>query len=353
MIGFSTDSSCFCLDSLNRNRKICFLSNMFDSRLLQGSSSTPSSSNDLFNVAISVIFAREMLEGCIIILNYRSTISKNEEWDAETKANALRTVTRSTVIAVSLAVLVVVVVAVALGVASKRLDDSAVLFIEGVSKVVASVCIAQLSLKIPVWLGIYWKVSVFPWKNKDKKFDDEVEVLSFNEIRFNVIWNIWREVAECGFFLIPFFLGTGAKAIPLSALAGIAISSALGFGIYIANHRLENRVWLAVFMAGLTLFLSVGLFSGGFHEFEEIWGETTQVYSIKNPGWSDNSFPMVILEPFGYTSTRTVLQITTFWLFLSLGLMLHVLKWRNTQTAKSNYVCQDPNFAPVAKGAII
>jgi high-affinity iron transporter len=87
--------------------------------------------------------------------------------------------------------------------------------------------------------------------------------LSLKSIRFNVAWNIWREVAEIGVFLIPFFLGEGAKAIPLSGIAGIVVGALLGGLIYITNKRCENKFWLAAFMAILLLFLSTGLFVGG------------------------------------------------------------------------------------------
>ena len=237
---------------------------------------------------------------------------------------------------------------------SNELDNRVVEIIEGVSKVVAAVCIVQLSVKIPVWLGIYWKVSIFPWKNKGKNITgneklpevdgDEMEEteeainedkLSFAELRFNVAWNLWRECAECGVFLIPFFLGTGAEAIPLSAFVGIVVALFLGAGIYIANKKLQNKLYLAIFMSGLTLFLAVGLFVGGCHEFEEVWGETRTVWEIENDGWSHKKFPMVIFKPFGYSSKRTVLQITTFWLFLAAGLFYHFLKWNATRTAKN------------------
>jgi high-affinity iron transporter len=89
--------------------------------------------------------------------------------------------------------LVVLALAIPLGVLSKDLNEKTIRITERVSKMVASICIFQLSVKIPVWLGIYWKVSALPWKEKELKKGDEM--ISFNEIRFNVAWNIWREVA--------------------------------------------------------------------------------------------------------------------------------------------------------------
>jgi high-affinity iron transporter len=223
------------------------------------------------------------------------------------------------------------------GLLSKQLNEQAIEIIEGVSKIVASICILQLSVKIPVWLGIYWKVSILPWKQKFDTIRPDAESISFNEIRFNVAWNIWREVAECGVFLIPFFLGTGAKAIPLSALAGIAVAVVLGLLMYIANHRIKSKTWLAVFMSGLTLFLAVGLFVGGCHEFEEVFGETKKVWKIENPFWSHKALPMVVFKPFGYSASRTVLQMVCFWLSLATGLSFHYLKWRATKLARAHY----------------
>jgi high-affinity iron transporter len=140
---------------------------------------------------------------------------------------------------------------------SRNLNKRVVEFIEGISKLVAVMFVLQLSLKIPKFLGVY----------PSKKGEDGLTVgLSLKSIRFNVAWNIWREVAECGAFLIPFFLtGEGAKAIPLSGLIGIAVGGLMGVIIYYSNKRLEDKTWLAVFMSVILLFLSVGLFVGGWY----------------------------------------------------------------------------------------
>jgi high-affinity iron transporter len=288
-------------------------------------------------VAIAVIFAREVLEGCIIIGQYRTVILKSNFLDEESKARNLQTVTRAAIFAFTLAVLVVILVAIPLVALSNDLDERIVEIIEGTSKLIAAICIVQLSVKMPVWLGLYKKVSLLPWKKYNPEKAKNVDNLTTREIYFNVAWNIWREVAECGVFLLPFVLGSELKAIPVSALIGITVSLILGYLIYIGNNRLDNKFWLAFFMAGLTLFLSVGLFVGGCHEFEEVWGETREVWSISNEFFSSSKFPFVLLKPFGYSSTRTVLQITTFWLWLALGLLLHYIKWDKTKKVRETY----------------
>jgi high-affinity iron transporter len=293
----------------------------------------------VFNVAIATIFAREVLEGAIIIGQYRTVIIKSDHWNDEFKQQALKTCTHSALFATFVAILVIIAVAIPLGILSQDLPDRTIELIEGTSKIVAAICILQLSLKMPFWLGLYEKVPLLPKKRvmmwcsgsyQDKSSEKDVG-LTLKEIRFNVAWNIWREVAECGIFLIPFFLGTGASAIPLSALVGIAISVVLGAGIYIANNKMESKFWLAVLMAGLTLFLSVGLFVGGCHEFEEALGETRNVWTAENQFWSSKQLPMVILKPFGYSSSRSVLQITSFWLWLAFGVLCHTIKFHKTK----------------------
>ena len=67
----------------------------------------------------------------------------------------MKLITKSALIAAAIAVLVVLAVAIPLAVLSQDLDARAAEIIEGVSKVVAEICILQLSLKIPKWLGIY------------------------------------------------------------------------------------------------------------------------------------------------------------------------------------------------------
>ena len=245
---------------------------------------TNTNRDQAFNVAIATIFAREVLEGCVIIGQYRTAVIKHPHMDEDIKKERLRAITWSASLAGLLAVIVVLAVAIPLGILSSELDERVVEIIEGVSKVIAAICILQLSVKMPEYLGLYRKVSLLPWKkfNPEKERAKEVDI-TIKEIRFNVAWNIWREVAECGVFLIPFFLGTGAKAIPLSGLVGIAISLILGIGIYVANNSMKNKLWLAWVMSGLTLFLSVGLFVGGCHEFEEVWGETDKYVSSLPP----------------------------------------------------------------------
>lgn len=281
----------------------------------------------LFNGAVMTIFAREVLEGTVIIGQYRTVVLRAPEWqDPEKQKQGLRAINMAAGLAALVAIILIICVAIPLGLLSREFDEHVAEIIEGVSKVVAAFCILQLSLKMPKFLGLY----------ASKKGEDGVEIgLSLKSIRFNVAWNIWREVAEIGVFLIPFFLeGSKAKAIPLSGLAGIAVGAILGAIIYVANKRMKNKTYLAVFMAVLLLFLATGLFTGGMHEFEEVWGETQILYNYRAAAggfFSEKQLPMALFKPFGFSAKRSVLQVASFWTFLCFGCVLHFWKWLSTK----------------------
>lgn len=278
----------------------------------------------LWDGAVMTIFAREVLEGLVIIGQYRTVVQRSPEWNEtpEKQKEGLKAISVAAGLASLVAIIMIICVAVPLGVLSKEFDEKVGDVIEGVSKVVAAICIMILSLKIPKFLGVY----------ASKKGEDGVTIgLSVKSIRFNVAWNIWREVAEIGVFLIPFFLGgSKAKAIPLSGLAGMAVGTVLAGIIYLGNHKLKNKFWLAAFMAILLLFLSVGLFVGGAHEFEEVWGMTPNVYNYRDYGnghLSEKKMPMALFKPFGYSAKRSELQIACFWSWLVFGCLLHLYKY--------------------------
>jgi high-affinity iron transporter len=290
-----------------------------------------------FDFAVTTIFAREVLEASIIIGEYRTIILRCEQWpEGMTQRDALRSVTLSSLVAAICALFVCIAIAFPLALLSQDFEAKTVKVIEGVSKIVAAICILQLSLKLPKWLSVY--------ASNKRSSTSAIAGLTLRSIRFNVAWNIWREVAECGVFLIPFFLsGEGTKAIPLSAVAGSIVGLLLGVGIYYANSRMKDKVWLAIFMSVLLVLLSTGLFTGGCHNFEEVFGVTAVVWRIEGDFWSVNRLPMTVLKPFGYSDTRTVLQIVCFWCWLLFCCVLHYRKWSQSQLQRDQQQRSETN----------
>ena len=317
----------------------------------------------LFDFAVTTIFAREFLEGAIIIGEYRTIVLRSE---SEGKDEALRAIWLAALVATAFALLVIAAIAIPLIILSSTFDESTSKIIEGISKIVAGVCLLQLSLKIPKFLGIYGsckKPKESPTqggaaegdleeaiadnaaegdqeeaiagndeespREEENQIKEAIPGLSMRSMRFNVAWNIWREVAECGVFLIPFFLsGENLTSIPVSAAIGSVVGLALGVGIYWANHRFKNRLGLAIFAVLLLVFLSAGLTTGGFHNLENEWGSSKTVWELDGEFWDIDRLPMTVLKPFGYDHSRTVLQICVFWGWLLLSALLHFRKYR-------------------------
>ena len=335
----------------------------------------------LFDFGVITIFARETLEGGIIIGEYRTVILRSNNWgpekrsDGVTQKDALRAVTMSAVIAAAVALVVCFAIAIPLAVLSRDFNATTAIVVEGASKIVAAICILQLSLKMPKFFGLYGskkKNSMVDMKKKGENHpnndirvdhhdgqegnvlavangndaattnDNDINngAISIRSIQFNVAWNIWREVAECGVFLIPYFLtGTGVLSIPLSAVIGIVVGAIVCLGIYYANHKLKSTLGLTIFTVTLLMMLSTGLFSGGCHKFEMAYGFTPIIYKLEGDFWDVERLPMTIFKPFGYSDTRTVLQCVCYWVWLAFGLLLHYRKWRlcrHTTTSSSN-----------------
>eukprot|EP00536_Pseudo-nitzschia_multiseries_P011004 jgi/Psemu1/289433/fgenesh1_pg.355_\ len=227
----------------------------------------------LLEFAVITIFARETLEGGIIIGEYRTVIMRSNWENASiTKKMALRAVTVSALLAALVAVVVCAAVAIPLAILSLDFEPGTAKIIEGVSKIVAAICLLQLSLKMPKFFGLYYSKAQLKKIKNNEPLDETMDSqgMSLRSIRFNVAWNIWREVAECGVFLIPSFLtGEGILAIPLSAVVGVL---------------------------------------GDF--------------------WSIDRLPMTVFKPFGYNDTRTVLQMCCFWIWMAFSLFIHYLKYR-------------------------
>lgn len=286
---------------------------------------------NLLDFATITIFAREVLEGGIIIGEYRTVILRSDWRNPDfTRQQALRAVTVSALAAAAFAVVVCAAICIPLAILSRDFNVKTAILVEGVSKIVAAMCILGLSLKMPKFFGLYYSKSQVKKLEKGEPIEENSIVgLSLRSIRFNVAWNIWREVAECGVFLIPTFLsGEGVVAIPLSAVVGCVVGGAICLGIYYANRKFKNTVGLTIFTVGLLVLLSTGLFSGGCHKFEVVYGLTPIIYELSGEFWSVDRLPMTIFKPFGYSDTRTVVQMVTFWLWGFFCLLLHWRKYK-------------------------
>lgn len=271
--------------------------------------------SDLFDVAVAAIFAREIIEGCIIITQFR-TFVRNSPLSNDEKFVKDREIFMWAGYASALAIAITAGIGIGLAAAGKDLDKTAAEVIEGISKVIAAMCVAQISLKIPRWMGLYAS-------NPEK----DLSLLEDRNLQFNVAWNLFREIGEIGIFLIPFFLDGDQKSIWVSGLIGIGIALIVGICLELAETRMKPHT-LAIFCSLLTAWLAAGLFTGGLHEFEEVYGETDQVFEISGKFFNHGRLPMATFKPFGYSHHPTELQISSFWCFAVTLAAIHYWQFR-------------------------
>ena len=136
------------------------------------------SESNIFSIAIMTIFAREVLEASINIGQYRTVLVRSDDWEGEKLKEGLKVIAKSALVAAAIAVLVVLAVAIPLAVLSQDLVSRTAEIIEGLSKVVAAICILQLFLKSPKWLRIY---------ASKKNSGEAIFRLSMRSICFNVM----------------------------------------------------------------------------------------------------------------------------------------------------------------------
>jgi len=270
----------------------------------------------VFDVAIAAIFARELAEAMVIIGQHLSVVSRNVAFTEAEKRTAVRRIWIASTLAAVLAILTVLAAGIGLSQLHQEIDDGIIAIIEGVSKLVACICIGQFSLKIPKWFGIY------------AQSPKEKDILKSGwALGLNVAWNIWREIAEIGVFLIPYFIAGNMTALALSAFVGVVIALVPGIAIFCLAKRVRSPLAMAVCLSTLTGLLAVGLFAYGCHEVEEVLGETDVVYTITGSFWNQKKLPMAIFKPFGYSDHPTVLQVASWWCFAVLLTIAHAVKY--------------------------
>jgi len=94
----------------------------------------------------------------------------------------------------------------------------------------------------------------------------------------------------------------------------------------------------------LLALLATGLFTGGCHELEEVFGETPVVYRIEGDFWNHKKFPMVLFKPFGYSDHPTILMVSCFWGFGLLLVLAHYIKSQKSSSAGSSTTTKEKDL---------
>ena len=275
------------------------------------------------NLPIAMIFAREVLEAAVIYSSYRTAVNKSDFVPDIDKKGYIKAINLSAAGGIALGATIATAIGLGTYYGGKDFDsiENGVEIAEGVSKLVAAFFVAHFSVEIPKWLGLGRSHHD---QDDANRIQNESGLMSRKMVSANVFWNLLREFGEIGIFLVPAILAGDAVSIPSSGAIGVGIASALGAGYYFGSKWL-NKKYLAIGASTLTGLLATGLFSGALHAFEEVGGETPELYDLGET-MSDKRLPFALLAPFGYSSEPTALQTAAWWSFAAGLTTIHVVK---------------------------
>lgn len=133
-----------------------------------------------------------------------------------------------------------------------------------------------------------------------------------------------REGLESVFFLLAIFQQSPGPAAPLAALAGIAISVALGYGLYRGGIHLDLRRFFR--LSGIfILFVAAGLFAGALRALHEagLWN------ALQTPAWdlsrtlpTSSVLGSLLSALFGYDESPAVGEVIAWAVLLFITLVL-------------------------------
>ncbi len=150
-----------------------------------------------------------------------------------------------------------------------------------------------------------------------------------------------REGLESVFFLLAIFQQSTGWQAPLGALAGIAMSVVVGYGLYTGSVKLDLRRFFKITGVFL-LFVAAGLLAGVLRKFHEagIWNHLQQiVFDFSDTLPLDSPLGAVLSGLLGYQEAPVLGEVILYVVFLLITLFIFLRPARQ-QTAGSTLVRQ-------------
>ncbi len=150
-----------------------------------------------------------------------------------------------------------------------------------------------------------------------------------------------REGLESVFFLLAIFQQSTGWQAPLGALAGIALSVVVGYGLYTGSVKLDLRRFFKITGVFL-LFVAAGLLAGVLRKFHEagIWNHLQQiVFDFSDTLPLDSPLGAVLSGLLGYQEAPVLGEVILYVVFLLITLFIFLRPARQ-QTAGSTLVRQ-------------
>lgn len=131
-----------------------------------------------------------------------------------------------------------------------------------------------------------------------------------------------REGLESVFFLLAIFQQSAGWEAPVGALAGIAVSVVIGYGLYSGGVRLDLRRFFR--LTGLFILLvAAGLLAGALRKFHEagLWNHWQQVvFDMSATLPMDSPLGAVLSGLLGYQAAPVIGEVIVYLVFLAIAL---------------------------------
>lgn len=131
---------------------------------------------------------------------------------------------------------------------------------------------------------------------------------------------VLREGLETALFLLAVLFDSGAVSTAVGAFAGLAVATALGYGIYRGGQRINLRLFFQV-TGGLIIIVAAGLFGKGVHELQEVGAFSTAyapVWDIEaNPIIGHGHFADFLKGLFGWSPEPSIEQVLVWVLYVT------------------------------------
>jgi len=131
-----------------------------------------------------------------------------------------------------------------------------------------------------------------------------------------------REGLESVFFLLAVFQQSSGWEAPAGALAGIAVSVVVGYGLYSGGVRLDLRRFFR-FTGFFILLVAAGLLAGVLRKFHEggVWNHLqTVVFDMSHALPMDSPLGAVLSGLLGYQAAPVVGEVAVYLVFLAVSL---------------------------------
>ena len=206
---------------------------------------------------------------------YRHAIGESTAWtkSEEKQIEAKKAIWRAAFEAIGIFMVLIIAFGIAIPLLTNPLDERMLYIINGFSRLTAAVVLGLLSIRIALWVGIYYP---YRWTAEIQRNLGTTEI----ELKHSVRWSVSKNFLRAFFFLITLFQeGADPITIPVSIITGILIGFLIDFFIY-KCRRFESertRRCSSIFFVSVFLICSILALADGVFFIAAVWDDQDDV----------------------------------------------------------------------------